>query len=207
MCIFIQYASRITAALLCSAVWLGICCGSLVWHFMLALCARILHDRVAHFCIDFGSNLGGLVPSWGPFEGSWAHLGSKLGAPGAMLVPRGGLWGHVGRKAEVLGAMLAPTWAKLGPSWGVLGPSCLQVGSSGGHVGSKMRVLGAMLAPRGSSGGHVGSLFGVFKGCSNLYRFFNRFCIDFSCFFDPSEPQFYCFRLGESKNDFFQRFL
>ena len=51
--------------------------------------------------------MGGLGPSWGQFEGSWAHVGSKLGAPETMLVPRGGLSGHVGSKREVLGAMLA----------------------------------------------------------------------------------------------------
>ena len=87
----IQYASRITAALLCFGrlAW-HLCFGSLVWHLMFALCDRILQDRVAQLFVFVFKNRNA---GWAKSEASWAQCG-------ANIVQVGTLFGSVGVKFE-----------------------------------------------------------------------------------------------------------
>ena len=78
--IHIQYASRITAALLCSGSW--------VWHSMFAFCARILHDRVAQLWIKFklgptGAQLAQLGSKWAQLAPTWPQLAPNLAQLGS----------------------------------------------------------------------------------------------------------------------------
>ena len=83
-----------------------------------------------------------------------------------------------------LGAKLVPSCAKLGASSAKLGPRCAMLAPSWPKLAPKL----PKLAPKWNQNELPEGLCGVFKRCSNLYRFFNPFWIDFSWFFDPSEP-------------------
>ena len=115
---------------------------------------------------------------------SWGCLGGVLLQAGfcslfSSLFPPSGR--HLGAN---LGAKLVPSCAKLGASSAKLGPRCAMLAPSWPKLAPKL----PKLAPKWSQNELPDGLCGVFKRCSNLYRFFNPFWLDFSWIFDPSEP-------------------
>ena len=75
-----------------------------------------------------------------------------------------------------LATQFGPSWANLAPNSAELAPRCLPEAPSWPRLAPKS----PKFAPEWTQDGLPEDFFTVFKGCPNLYRFFNRFGVDFS---------------------------
>ena len=114
---------------------------------------------------------------------SWGGLGGGL-VKSCFLTPRFPSFFCLREVSwSELGPKLAPSWPKLGASSAKLGPRCAMLAPSWPMLGPSWANLGQL----GLQSWIFEAFWSIFKGCSNLYRFFNPFWIDFSWFFDASK--------------------